>query len=189
MVLEGRVLVLNRNYQPVNVTSVKRAICMMVVGAAKAINEDYQIFDFEEWIEIEPANDDDAVSSVSMSVLVPKIVVLQAYDRLPRLQVKFSRLNVYDRDEHTCQYCHQRFGKKDLNLDHVVPRSQGGPTSWENVVTSCKPCNGRKGPRTPAQANMNLLKEPKRPKIHHVRSIRRNRATLDAWRPFLEGWA
>ena len=94
---------------------------------------------------------------------MPRVVVLQAYDRLPRREVRFSRQNIYLRDNFTCQYCGRTFARAQLNLDHVVPRQFGGLTTWTNVVCSCVACNSRKANRTPEQAKMRLHKPPVRP--------------------------
>jgi 5-methylcytosine-specific restriction endonuclease McrA len=112
-------------------------------------------------------------------------VVLQAYDRMPRTQVRFSRQNVYLRDGFTCQYCNKVFQRAQLNLDHVVPRSQGGRTSWENVVCSCVRCNLNKGGRTPAQAGLRLAKEPKRPSWSSL-SPNMGKIPYKEWVPFVD---
>ena len=100
----------------------------------------------------------------SRRIRVPRVIVLLAYDHLPKARVRFSRFNIYARDDNTCQYCGRRFRRAELNLDHVVPRSRGGSTTWENVVCSCIPCNLRKGGRTPEEARMRLLRAPTRPR-------------------------
>ena len=92
------------------------------------------------------------------------MIVLQLYDRIPKTKVRFSRHNIYMRDGNTCQYCGQELPRTELNLDHVVPRAQGGRTTWENVVCCCIDCNLSKGARTPEQAGLKLLKAPVRPR-------------------------
>ncbi len=92
------------------------------------------------------------------------------FDRLPKKEVKFTRHNIFERDRNTCQYCGQVFERKDLNLDHVIPRDRGGPTTWENIVCSCIHCNTQKANRTPQEAALHLVRKPKRPK----------------WRPFVQ---
>jgi len=162
-VLSSSVLVLNRLYQPVHVTSVRRAIILLYRGAAKAVDEQYQTFDFESWAQLSAAVDE-SIGTSSKRLKIPRVILLQAYDHLPRAKVRFSRLNIYSRDKSTCQYCGRRPARAELNLDHVIPRVKGGVTSWENVVCSCVPCNLRKGGRTPEEAGMRLLKVPVRPK-------------------------
>lgn len=182
--LDGGVLVLNRLYRPVHVTSVRRAFTLLYQGAARALDAEFRLFDFESWAAL-GATGHDAIGTVSRRIRVPRVIVLLAYEHLPRARVRFSRFNVYARDDDTCQYCGRRFRRAELNLDHVVPRSRGGATTWENVVCSCVSCNLRKGGRTPEEAGMRLLKRPARP---HWTPLLRNatRRVLHAeWRPFL----
>ncbi len=117
---------------------------------------------------------------------VPRIVLLTLYDRMPRKEVKFSRNNVFERDEHTCQYCRRRFDRKELNIDHVVPRHRGGATTWENVVCSCLPCNRSKGNRTPEEARMPLLRHPRRPRWRPFVEVQFRHSYENAWRHFLD---
>jgi 5-methylcytosine-specific restriction endonuclease McrA len=111
--------------------------------------------------------------------------VLQVYDRFPRARVRFSRQNIYLRDGLTCQYCQQRLPRSELNLDHVIPRSRGGRTTWENVVCSCIACNVRKGGRTPQEAGMRLMKTPTRPRWSPFAKELGGRLLHEDWRPFL----
>jgi 5-methylcytosine-specific restriction endonuclease McrA len=107
---------------------------------------------------------EETVSSPSMTINIPAVARLKRAIATQKRGVKFSRINVMTRDNFVCQYCAARKGMRDLNYDHVVPRRLGGKTVWENIVTSCYPCNDRKGGRTPEQAGMKLLKAPYRPK-------------------------
>lgn len=182
--LSSQVLVLNRNYQPVHVTSVKRAFSLLYRGVAKAIDREYRLYDFEDWAELSAVGHE-AISTIDRRIRIPRVLVLSAYDHLPRGKVRFSRLNIYARDHDTCQYCGQKLPRAELNLDHVVPRSQGGKTSWENVVCSCIPCNLRKGGRTPEQAFMKLLTRPTRPRWTPIFRGAVKRITYREWLPFL----
>jgi 5-methylcytosine-specific restriction endonuclease McrA len=185
LVLNTKVLVLNRSFLPVHVTSVRRAFALLYQGVAEAVNDQYQTFDFASWSELSISVHDDTVGLVDRAIRVPRVILLLTYDRLPKRQVRFSRFNVYSRDRNTCQYCGVKFSRAELNLDHVVPRSQGGLSTWENVVCSCHPCNRRKGGRTPAEAGMHLLHAPRRPEwtpfMLETFSLRRYRE----WLPFL----
>jgi 5-methylcytosine-specific restriction endonuclease McrA len=182
--LDTGVLVLNRVYQPVHITSARRAFAMLYQGIAKAIDEQFQLFDFDSWSSLAAAKHD-AVGLVGRRIRVPRVIVLLAYERTPRARVRFSRFNIYARDENTCQYCGVRLPRADLNLDHVVPRSQGGATSWDNVVCSCVPCNLRKGGRTPEEAGMRLLRAPSRPRWTPTFRSATRRLFYREWRPFL----
>ena len=162
--LNTSVLVLNRNYQPIHVTSAKRAFTLLYLGAARVIDEQYRTFDFESWAALsEACSGDDVIRTIDRAIRVPRVILLQIYDRMPRTKVRFSRLNIYARDDNTCQYCGQKLPRTHLNLDHVVPRAQGGRTTWENVVCCCVPCNLAKGARTPDQAGIRLLHAAVRP--------------------------
>jgi 5-methylcytosine-specific restriction endonuclease McrA len=120
-----------------------------------------------------------------VALRVPRILVLQAYDKFPRRQIRFSRTNVYARDNHTCQYCGVKFTRSKLNLDHVNPRCKGGRTTWENVVCSCIECNLQKGGRTPKEAGMKLLSTPRRPTWQDV-NAKKGQPRYKEWMPFLD---
>jgi 5-methylcytosine-specific restriction endonuclease McrA len=182
--INSSVLVLNRYYQPVHVTSVKRAFTLLYLGVAKAIDAQYRLYEFADWAALSAA-EHEAITTVNRRIRVPRVVVLFAYEYLPKGRVRFSRLNIYARDHDTCQYCGKTLPRADLNLDHVLPRSQGGKTSWENVVCSCVPCNLRKGGRTPEQARMRLLKKPVRPRWTPLFRGAARRVTYREWLPFL----
>jgi 5-methylcytosine-specific restriction endonuclease McrA len=183
--LDSGVLVLNRVYRPVHITSVRRAFVLLYQGAARAIDEQFQLFDFDSWAALAAAEHHDAIRTVDRRIRVPRVIVLLAYEHLPKSRVRFSRFNIYARDDNTCQYCGRRFRRSELNLDHVVPRSRGGTTSWENVVCSCVPCNLRKGGRTPDQAGLRLLRAPVRPRWTPIFRRATRRAFYREWTPFL----
>jgi 5-methylcytosine-specific restriction endonuclease McrA len=182
-VLNTKVLVLNRSYLPVHITIVRRALSLLYQGIARAVDEQYRTFDFDSWIDL--AADEDRIGLVNRAIRVPRVILLLAYDRVPRRYVRFSRFNIYARDQNRCQYCGRQFSRSDLNLDHVVPRSKGGTSVWENVVCSCHRCNRLKGGRTPAEAGMRLVRQPRRPQwtpfMTETFSLRRYKE----WLPFL----
>ena len=122
-VLYSKVLVLNRSYLPVHVTVVRRALSLLYQGVARAVDEQYRTFDFDSWADL--AADEDAIGLVNRAIRVPRVILLQGYDRVPRRYVRFSRFNIYSRDQNRCQYCGRQFPRAELNLDHVVPRSRG----------------------------------------------------------------
>ncbi len=154
------------------------------------MDNEYRSFDFEEWFERSDENaghiaDIDMIGTSRGPLRIPRVIVLRSYDRMPRRHVRFSRANVFARDDHTCQYCGEQFSRGDLNLDHVVPRSHGGRSTWENVVTSCVECNRRKGGRTPEQAGFRLSRKPARPRWTPLASLPLASHRHDEWRPFL----
>lgn len=171
-----RILVLNRLWQPVNIVGVKRGFSLLMQEHAQAIDTAsgaFQILDAEEWIAYSvqhpPVRDCDSVQTIRMRIRIPSVLLLRVFDRVPSKEVKFNRRSIFERDGFVCQYCGVPHGESDLNLDHVIPRDQGGKTSWENIVTSCLRCNTRKANRMPHQAGMRLHKMPERPR----------------WRPFV----
>ncbi len=184
-IIYSKVLVLNRFYFPVHITSVKRAFSMLYQGVVRAIDENYRMFDFQSWSELSVSVEDDALRTVDRLIRVPRVVVLVAYDRMPRRHVRFSRMNIYARDRNTCQYCGKTFPRTALNLDHVVPRSQGGKSTWENVVCSCIKCNRKKGGRTPEQAGMRLIRPPSRPSFTPLAVLHRQGVAYREWMTFL----
>ncbi len=163
--LERPTLILNRNWQPVGVTTVARAVVKIWNETARAVDPaDYQTYSWSDWAKFSPEADELAIQSSQSRFRVPEVITLLKYDRVPGLSVTFSRRNVFKRDRFTCQYCGCQPGSEELTIDHVVPRSQFGETSWENCVLACVECNSRKAARTPVQAGMKLLKPAVRPK-------------------------
>lgn len=144
----GHALVLNASFEPLQIVTWQRAIQLLFQGKVEVIEES----------ELE-------VRTVRLTIRVPAVLRLLEYIPLKKRKqvVRFSRTNVFIRDQHRCQYCGQKFNKTHLTLDHVRPVVQGGGKSWENIVTACKPCNQRKGGRTPQQAKMGLVRTPFRP--------------------------
>jgi 5-methylcytosine-specific restriction endonuclease McrA len=183
--LNTTVLVLNRSYLPIHVTTVKRAFSMVYQGAARVVTHEYRTFDFEQWLRVSIVNGEDCLGTSRGHIRVPRVIVLPLFDRVPRRHVRFSRGNIFSRDEFTCQYCGTRPPRTELNLDHVVPRSHGGRSTWENVVASCMECNRHKGGRTPEQAGLRLQRRPARPRWTPLATLSIAGMRHDEWRPFL----
>lgn len=189
------VLVLNRHYLAVRVVGVKRAFSLLFRDLAEVVhveNGQYISYDYSEWCELselarefEP-HAHDWIRTVRFDIAVPRIIRLAVYDRLPQQTVKFNRRNIYARDGNRCQYCGKKYSTTELSLDHVVPRSLGGKTSWENIVCACLKCNIRKGGRTPEQAGMHLVIVPKKPKRNPVLSIKLADNRYASWKAFLD---
>lgn len=186
-VLGSNVLVLNRCYQPVNITTVRRAFSLLYQGIAKAIDAQYRTFDFESWAELSShVHQDPVIRTVNRSFLIPRVIILQVFERVPQQRIRFSRQNIYLRDNSTCQYCGKKKPLTELNLDHVIPKSQGGQSTWENIVCSCIKCNLHKGGRTPKEAHMKLLTHPRQPRWSPFSGpISRDPVAYRAWKPFL----
>ncbi len=200
--LAASVLVLNRNYQAVRVVNVRRAFGLLCKELAEVIHIEtaprrhrqpmaeprLRVVDGalrELHAEFEP-DDFDWIRTVRFPIAVPRIIRLLGYDRLPRQEVKFNRRNIFARDANRCQYCGRKFGTSELSLDHVLPRSQQGPTTWENIVTCCIACNVKKGGRTPEQANMKLLSKPVKPKRSPAVNVRLGDKRYASWKQFLD---
>lgn len=182
--LQCPTLVLNRNWQPVNVATVARALIMLWNQSAKIVDPvDYQLYDWSDWTERVPDRDEPFIQSVRHRLCVPEVVALVKYDRMPTQSVTFSRRNVFKRDAYTCQYCGKRAAGSELTIDHVLPRAQGGQSSWTNCVLACIGCNSRKANRTPQQANMHLLNEPVRPNWRPAYADRMER--IESWSKFI----
>ncbi len=183
--LNSSVLVLNRSYIPIHVTSVRRAVSLLYRDFAHAVNEEYRTFDFDEWRRVSARRRADAIGTSSGWLRIPRVIVLLRFDRIPRRHVRYSRVNVFARDRFTCQYCGVRPHRSLLNLDHVIPRSLGGKTTWENVVCSCLDCNRRKGGRTPEQARLRLRRSPARPRWSPLMNLAVGRPRYAEWHPFM----
>jgi 5-methylcytosine-specific restriction endonuclease McrA len=182
--LERPTLILNRNWQPVNVATVARALVLLWNEAARVVDpETYQLFTWTDWSKITPRDGDAFIQAVRHRLRVPEVIVLADYDRLPTAAVSFSRRNVFKRDHWTCQYCGVQPGGEELTIDHVVPRSQGGTSTWDNCVLSCIDCNHRKADRTPQQADMKLRKAPARPSWKPLYA--RHTMRIESWSKFI----
>jgi 5-methylcytosine-specific restriction endonuclease McrA len=192
--LSSSVLVLNRHYMAVHVINVRRAFALLVRDLAEVIHvEDgqYANYDFESWREISELRaqfrepNEDWLRSVNFEVQVPRVIRLLFYDRVPNQNVRFNRRNLFARDNNSCQYCGKRFSTSDLSLDHIVPRSRGGDTSWENIVCACIKCNVRKGGRTPQEAHMALIRKPAKPKRSPLVTLKLGNPKYESWKSFL----
>lgn len=183
--LSSSVLVLNRSFLPVHVTSVKRALVLLYQGIAKAVDENYRTFTFESWRDLAVIERKKSIGLIDKLIRTPRVIILIEYDKIPKRYIKFSRANIFLRDKNKCQYCGKEFKKNELNLDHVVPRTYGGVSSWENVVCSCIECNRVKGGRTPEGANMKLIRKPRKPEWSPYYHISLNNIMYKEWMPFL----
>ena len=189
--LDQQVLVLNRLWQAVNVCSVRRAFTLLCQGHAQVVSSDkdnnFFTHDFEGWRGLSQREPEpEMVYTISFKIRIPRVIVLLLFDRLPKKEVKFTRHNIFERDKNTCQYCGDVFDRKDLNLDHVLPREKGGQTTWENIVCSCIRCNTRKGNRLPHDANMHLIRKPKRPKWRPFINLTFSGEQNESWKHFID---
>jgi 5-methylcytosine-specific restriction endonuclease McrA len=182
--LDSGVLVLNRFFQAVQVTSVKRAFSLFYKGYVKAVDEDFLTYNFNDWRDLPPNGD--SIRTPSFELRIPRVIQLVYYERPPRFRVRFSRKNIFMRDEYRCQYCGQHFDPKELTLDHIIPTSRGGKNSWENVVCCCVECNKRKGNRTPEERGMRLFRKAKRPLWIPFSRFAKKYDSYPIWRTFVD---
>lgn len=167
-------LVLNRRFYAVQIAGWRRAVSMVYQGHAEVVDSDLATYDFDSWAELSALMESHPAGFVrtpTLRIALPEVIRLTRYDRLPRRDVAFTRRNVYEHYRWRCCYCGVRFGSDELNLDHVVPRSRGGGSTWDNVVTACVPCNTRKGDRLPEEAGMRLRVVPTQPRWSPARAI------------------
>ena len=154
-------LVLNRNWLPIQVCSVRRALTLVFKGLASIVEpENYTLYDFESWADLKVLEGEPFVQSVSCRIRLPEVIFLRACDHYTRPRVVFTRRNLFRRDRSLCQYCGKRFPTEELSIDHVIPRSKGGQSTWTNCVLACLPCNSRKGNRSLKAAGMTLIRQP-----------------------------
>lgn len=168
--MSGPVLVLNQNYEPLNICNLRRAVVLVLDGKAEVLDAYASYF-----------------SSPSRSLPCPSVIRLIYPIRRPRPRVKLTRREIFIRDNYTCQYCGR--SNIELTIDHVVPRSRGGGHSWDNLVSACKVCNHRKGGKSPAEARMKLKRDPREPSPGAYYAIERSLVgeLHEGWKPFLPG--
>ncbi|MCL6480293.1 MAG: HNH endonuclease [Firmicutes bacterium] len=167
--LQEPVLVLNATFEPINVTAVRRALVLLLKGVAQAEEHNHA--------EIRSAN---------TSMRVPSVIRLLTYRRIPQQTRALSRKNILLRDRNTCQFCGRTLPSSELTLDHVIPRSRGGLSTWENLVTCCYRCNNQKGNRTPEEVGLRLVRRPRPFTLHTSRQLMRLMGHQDEkWRKYL----
>ena len=183
-VLDRPTLVLNRNWQPVGVATVARSLVKVWNETARIVDPaDYRLYDWSDWAALQPEEGDPFIQTRRLRLRAPEVITLTKYDRLPQNAVTFSRRNVFKRDRFTCQYCGTQPGLEELTIDHVMPRAQGGTSTWSNCVLACINCNARKADRTPQQARMPLRHTPRRPTwkpLYGSHGVR-----IDSWSKFV----
>jgi 5-methylcytosine-specific restriction endonuclease McrA len=166
-VLQRPTLVLNRRWTPIRTTPVQDAIGLVAKGTAFIIEpESFETHDLASWNDVSRARlrfGDLAIRSPRLVLVPPEVILLTTYDGQGGRAVVFSRKNLFKRDRYTCQYCGIQPGPEELTVDHVVPRSRGGVSSWENCVLACVECNKLKADRSPAQSGLKLRRSPKKP--------------------------
>jgi 5-methylcytosine-specific restriction endonuclease McrA len=167
--IDSSVLVLNQNYEPLNVCNARRAFVLLDRGKAEVLE-----------------HGEGYIRTPSETYRLPSVIRLAYLIKRPFPQMRLSRREVFNRDNYTCQYCGKQ--TRDLTLDHVIPRHRGGTHTWENLVSACKACNHKKAGRTPQEAKMKLLREPFRPKVGRYYVVFPYLESQEGWRKFVPGW-
>jgi hypothetical protein len=191
--LNNKVLVLNKAWQVVDTTTVKEALGKIITGSAKVVGRDYGTYDFDTWVdtwsdlsELAKMEDMEVINTAHLTFPIPEVIVNQ-YGGFRNMSARFSRRNLYVRDNYTCQYCNlQSDDRKVFNLDHVVPKARGGRMVWENIVLSCIPCNTKKASRTPKEAGMKLNKQPAKPHWTQLRGKIGMEQIPEFWKSFVD---
>lgn len=185
-VLNENVLVLNRNWQVAGFYTVEDAIVSVFRDRASILDTvDYLLLDWDAWVDYNPPNDYQWIKTPTGQVPVPQIVALKHYGEKPPKKLTFSKPVIYHRDNHRCLYCGVQLPAVKLTLDHVVPRSKGGPTSFENCATACEPCNRKKANLSLEESGMKLRHEPYVPDWTPKMRIPNQGKLKDSWLPFL----
>ncbi len=201
---KATVLVLNRNWQAINVRTPQEAFCMMATNVATALDIEYDAADesaessrstlhasrftprsWDEWITLPIRDQDDAVHTVRGAIRVPTVIVAVNYAKVPKKRPKLCARAIRERDRNRCQYTGRVLRPDEGSLDHVVPRSRGGKDAWENLVWSAKEVNQRKADRLPHEAGLKLLSTPRAPKQLPVSALIRNTAEIEDWKLFV----
>lgn len=182
------VLVLNRRWEPLHTTTVREAISLLAKGSASVIDpHTYERHDLLSWNDASRAAaavGDLVIRSSHLAVTAPEVVVLSAYEGRAERSVVFSRRNIFKRDRFTCQYCNTQPGPEELTIDHVLPKSRGGRSTWENCLLACVNCNKVKANRTPAEAGMAPRKTPKKPSWTALAQVS-PKLRRESWEQFL----
>ena len=187
-ILQRRVLVLNKNWQAINTSTAGHAISLMFAGQAKGIlieNGHISSLEWSEWKNIKLLDTDVTINTVTSRIKIPNIIVLCFYDKIPKQAVKLTQNNLWERDKFTCQYTGVKVNKSTGNIDHIVPKSLGGKTTWENCVIACREINDKKSDRTPEQAGLVLIKKPTKPRTMPVSFFIKNKERNSDWNWFL----
>ena len=183
------VLVLNRNWQAIHITTPAMAFCQMATDVATALDilgEDTMVATpWEQWLNLPVRASDESVRTVRGSIRVPTVIVAVNFSRVPLKRPTFSMRAIRERDKSRCQYTGRTLDLEEGNIDHVVPKSRGGKTSWTNCVLACRKVNNRKGNRTPEEAGLRLMRKPQSPRAVPSTLLLANVHGIKDWEPFL----
>lgn len=183
------VLVLNRNWQAINIVTPATAFSQMCVDTATGLDiqgEEIMIpTRWNDWLDLPVRDEDNQVGTPRGQIRVPTVIVLARFDRVPVKRPRFSARSLWERDGGRCQYTGRILRPGEGNIDHILPRSRGGTTTWENCVLAAREVNSRKADRTPEEAGLRLVRQPKAPRELPVTMLLRNPHDIKDWKPFL----
>lgn len=187
--VDGSVLVLNKFYLPINIVTVRRAFAILYKDESEVLDEVDEVvkpFTFNEWIRYSFTlnGEREYVRTIRFRIAVPRVIRLLRCMSIPKYEVKLTKKSILQRDGHTCQYCGKKYQMNKLTIDHIIPRSKGGKTSWTNMVTACVNCNLRKGRRLPWEVGMKLIKSPSAPPSNPVISQKIRNKDYKIWSYF-----
>jgi 5-methylcytosine-specific restriction endonuclease McrA len=186
---DRHVLVLNRHWLAVHICTARRAISLLYQGLAQVVSDDFRTYNFDTWLmhsQTGEFNCNSMIRTPGFQFMVPSVIVLSRYQSCPPRTVRFNRRNIFLRDRHQCQYCGQNPGKDKLTIDHVIPRSRGGRSVWQNVVVACTHCNTKKGDRLPSECDMYPAVSPKRPSWLSALRVVPTHQEQNVWLRFIE---
>ena len=183
------VLVLNKNWQAIQVKNPMDAVTMMYTGAAAALHVDngviLQPLSWKEWITLPYNAEESYIKSTTLNVRIPKIIILAKFGKVPIKRPKLTKKSIWKRDNYTCQYTGKKIKEDEGNIDHIQPKSKGGKSDWTNLVLTCKDVNYRKGNKTPEQAGLKLIKQPTAPQPDISTNSIENKFNIKEWDLFL----
>ena len=170
---------------PIRIIPSIRAFTLLFAGKASVVDvDDYAVFTWNEWSKLPTQEGDNTISTANSDVKIPDVIVLSNYDKLPKKGMKLTKRNIFLRDNFTCQYSGAEVSTKNADIDHVVPKSRGGLTSWDNLVVCSKSINRMKADRTPKEAGLKLIKRPSRPEPQVI-YIDPRMKIRESWKKFI----
>jgi len=187
----SQVLVLNKHFVAITVTSWKKAIRLVYLDHADVVDEEYKTYSFKDWVELSQYIKDHPagfIHTCKFKIAIPEVISLKYYDKIRFEEPRLTRKNIYEHYGYKCCYCGKKFSVDKLNIDHVVPRSRGGKTEWTNIVTSCIECNLKKGNKLPQEAGMKLVIPPSKPqrRIKLALVLNSNIKIPSSWQKFID---
>jgi 5-methylcytosine-specific restriction endonuclease McrA len=162
---KNNVLVLNKVWIPIHIVEWQKAMSLIIQESVRPLDRDLIAYDLNDWLEFSNISEDyPKVKTIRYKIALPEIILLKQYDRLPLRDVKYSRMTLFERDNYKCCFCGKKFSKLELTVDHIIPRSKGGLTNWDNTVSACKKCNSLKADKSIEELNLKMHYKPKKPK-------------------------